>query len=185
MPCFTSSYESPLGLITMVCDDHALLGLWFSDQPHLMDEFTDACQMADTSIFSETRRWLDCYFSGSVPDFAPPLQVTGSPFRKIVCDIMTTIPYGQTMTYGAIAMEVSKRMNLSRMSAQAVGGAVGHNPISLIIPCHRVMGAGGNLTGYAGGIERKIALLKLEGADVSKLRLPRPKYKPSPCIDIE
>ncbi len=180
MPHFTASYESPLGLITMVCDDHALLGLWFSGQTHFMEGFTGACQTANTPILAETKRWLDDYFSGCVPNFTPPLQVTGSPFRKAVCDIMTTVPYGQTMTYGAIAAEASKRMVLSSMSAQAVGGAVGHNPISLIIPCHRVMGAGGNLTGYAGGIERKVALLKLEGVDVSKLHLPKQKCKPSP-----
>ncbi|MDO4837284.1 MAG: methylated-DNA--[protein]-cysteine S-methyltransferase [Clostridia bacterium] len=178
MPCFTASYESPLGLITMICNEHALLGLWFSGQTHFMEGFTGTCRTADTPIFSETKRWLDGYFSGSVPDFTPPLQVTGSPFRRMVCDIMSAIPYGQTMTYGAIAVEVSRRMSSSPMSAQAVGGAVGHNPISLIIPCHRVMGAGGNLTGYAGGIERKIALLKLEGIDVSRLRLPKQKREP-------
>lgn len=173
MPHFTATYESPLGLITIVCDDHALLGLWFSGQRHFMEGFTGTCQTADTPILSGTKRWLDGYFTGSVPDFTPPLQVTGSSFRRMVCDIMATIPYGQTMTYGAIAEEVSKRMNNSPMSAQAVGNAVGHNPISLIIPCHRVMGTGGNLTGYAGGIERKITLLKLEGVDVSKLHLPK------------
>ncbi len=175
MPYFTDTYASPLGVITMVCDEHALLGLYFSGQEHFLTEFANTLQRTDSPIFAETRRWLDCYFSGTMPDFTPPLHIIGSPFRKTICDIMTTIPYGQTITYGAIAEESTRRMAIPRMSAQAVGGAVGHNPISLIIPCHRVIGAGGNLTGYAGGIERKIALLALEGIDVSKLHLPRKK----------
>ncbi len=175
MPYFTDTYASPLGVITIVCDEHALLGLYFSGQEHFLAGFTGTLQKANSPIFAETKRWLDCYFSGTMPSFTPPLHVIGSPFRKTICDIMANIPYGQTITYGAIAEEATRRMAIPCMSAQAVGGAVGHNPISLIIPCHRVIGTGGNLTGYAGGIQRKISLLALEGIDVSKLHLPRKK----------
>ena len=124
-------------------------------------------------MFAQTKKWLDIYFTGKAPDFTPPLSMEGiSPFRRRVWEIMLTIPFGQTMTYGNIAKLIEKETG-KRVSAQAAGGAVGHNCISIIIPCHRVVGAGGNLTGYAGGIDKKIALLKNEGADVSAFTLPK------------
>lgn len=118
-------------------------------------------------IFEQTACWLDIYFRGKAPNFTPPLNMQATPFRKAVWEIMLTIPYGKTMTYGEIAERVAKQKGLSKMSAQAVGGAVGHNSISLIIPCHRVVGTNGSLTGYAGGIEKKVQLLILEKADMS------------------
>lgn len=117
----------------------------------------------------DTKRWLDIYFSGHEPDFTPPLHPVGSPFRQAVWQLLLEIPYGQTTTYGALA----KRLNAGRMSAQAVGGAVGHNPISIIVPCHRVVGANGSLTGYAGGLERKIKLLEIEKKDMTGLFRPK------------
>ena len=121
---------------------------------------------------SHTARWLDAYFSGREPDFLPPLHPHGTAFQRAVWDILRSIPYGQTMTYGEIARRLAAQQGHSRMSAQAVGGAVGHNPISLIVPCHRVVGANGSLTGYAGGVERKLRLLQIEHADTEKLFLP-------------
>ena len=124
-------------------------------------------------LFSEAKRWLDIYFSGKEPNFLPPLRYDSTPFRKAVCDIMLTIPYGKTMTYGEIARIISKQKWSEKMSAQAVGGAVGHNPIALMIPCHRVVGTNGSLTGYGGGIERKVKLLELEKADMRTFFVPK------------
>jgi methylated-DNA-[protein]-cysteine S-methyltransferase len=123
-------------------------------------------------LLEDARRWLDLYFSGQNPDFLPPLQYSTTPFRKAVYDILLTIPYGETMTYGQIAAKVAEQQGIEKMSAQAVGGAVGRNPIALMIPCHRVVGTGGNLTGYAGGLDRKLKLLELEKADTSHLFMP-------------
>ena len=128
--------------------------------------------MKELPVFEKTRRWLDAYFRGEKPDFTPPLSVETTPFRRAVWELLLTIPYGQTMTYGEIAAEIARRRGLSGMSAQAVGGAVGRNPISLIIPCHRVVGTGGSLTGYAGGIEKKVKLLELEHTDMRGLFVP-------------
>lgn len=123
--------------------------------------------------FEQTEAWLDVYFSGSAPDFTPPLGMNGiSPFRRRVWEIMLAIPFGQTSTYGKIARQLAAETG-KRVSAQAVGGAVGHNSISLVIPCHRVVGANGSITGYAGGVDRKLQLLKLEGVELSKLSVPR------------
>ena len=112
------------------------------------------------------------YFSGKAPDFTPALAMRTTAFRKAVWEILLTIPYGRTMTYGQIAERIAAQTGVQRMSAQAVGGAVGHNPFALIVPCHRVIGAGGNMTGYAAGMDKKIALLRMEGADMSTFRLP-------------
>ena len=125
------------------------------------------------ALLEEARRWLDVYFSGQEPDFLPPLRYDFTPFRKAVCDIMLTIPYGKTMTYGEIAGMIAAERGIEKMSAQAVGGAVGHNPISLMIPCHRVVGTNGSLTGYGGGIARKVKLLELENADMTDLFIPK------------
>ncbi len=124
-------------------------------------------------LFADAKRWLDVYFSGREPDFLPPLRYDSTPFRRLICEIMLTIPYGKTMTYGQIAAEAAKRLGAEKMSAQAVGGAVGHNPISLMIPCHRVVGTSGSLTGYGGGIARKVKLLELEHADMRGLFVPK------------
>lgn len=158
-------YTSPIGQITMASDGRALVGLWFDGQKYFADTLDCSASMAeaDLPIFKLTDEWLDIYFSGKAPDFTPPLEMRTTPFRKAVWEIMLTIPFGQTMTYGQIAEQIARRRGLAKMSAQAVGGAVGHNSISLIIPCHRVLGAHGALTGYAGGLDKKHHLLMLEG----------------------
>ena len=166
---YTDQYNSPLGGITLACDDEAIIGLWFNGQRHFGNILPDKVEAKKHSLLDDAARWLDIYFSGRNPDFTPPLRYGSTPFRKTVCDIMLTIPYGKTMTYGEIAAEIAKKCGTGKMSAQAVGGAVGHNPISLIIPCHRVVGTNGSLTGYGGGIERKVKLLELEKADMTKL----------------
>ena len=127
---------------------------------------------ATTLALAEAVRWLDAYFSGREPDFLPPLHPHGTAFQRAVWDILRSIPYGQTMTYGEIARRLAAQQGLSHMSAQAVGGAVGHNPVSILIPCHRVVGADGSLTGYAGGVDKKRFLLELEEADMSGLSIP-------------
>ena len=139
---YTWHYDSPLGGITMASDGKALTGLWFDGQKFFAETLLPERQECLLPVFEETCRWLDLYFSGVVPDFTPALSLRCSPFRKRVCEIMLTIPYGQTMTYGEIAARIAEERGLPSMSAQAVGGAVGHNPISLIIPCHRVLGSG-------------------------------------------
>lgn len=160
---YTQHYNSPLGGITIASDGEAIIGLWFDGQKYFADSLGVEFREQDLPVFQETRRWLDIYFSGREPNFTPPLKMRTTPFRKSVWEIMLTIPYGKTMTYGEIAAEYASQRGLRVMSAQAVGGAVGHNSISLIIPCHRVLGSDGSLTGYAGGIDKKVELLKLEG----------------------
>lgn len=155
---YTTHYDSPLGGITFASDGEALVGLWFDGQKYFADSIANEKSVnPDLPVFDETRRWLDLYFSGQDPDFTPRLKMRTTPFRKGVWEAMLTIPFGQTMTYGKIAKRLGCR------SAQAVGGAVGRNSISLIIPCHRVVGAGGSLTGYAGGMDKKLWLLRMEG----------------------
>ncbi len=166
-------YFSPLGEILITADEVGLTGLWFDGEKNNADSLPAEHCEADTPILSDTKRWLDLYFAGLEPRFTPPLHTVGTPFRMAVWKILSEIPYGETVTYGDIAKRLAKDRGLSKLSAQAVGGAVGHNRISIIIPCHRVVGADGNLTGYAGGIERKIKLLELEQVDMSRLYLPR------------
>lgn len=170
---YTTEYASPLGAITLACDEEAIIGLWFNGQRYFGNILPKRTEQKERPLFADAKRWLDIYFSGREPDFLPLLRYDSTPFRKTVCEIMLTIPYGRTMTYGEIAAEVARRQGLEKMSAQAVGGAVGHNPVSIIVPCHRVVGADGSLTGYAGGIERKIVLLCLEGADTARFRIPK------------
>lgn len=170
---YTAEYESPLGTITLACDEEALIGLWFNGQKYFGRILPEQTEPREQPLFAEARRWLDVYFSGQEPDFCPPLRYDSTPFRKTICDLMRQIPYGQTRTYGELAAEAARRKGVERMSAQAVGGAVGHNPISLMIPCHRVVGTNGSLTGYAGGIEKKAALLRLERADLCGLFVPK------------
>lgn len=156
-------YKSPLGPITLASDGEALTGLWFDGQKYFGSTLGPSpTEVKELRIFTDADRWLDLYFSGKVPEFLPCLRLSGTAFQKAVWEILLTIPYGQTTTYGAIAKKITAQNGLPRMSAQAVGGAVGRNPISLMVPCHRVVGADGSLTGYAGGIEKKKALLKLE-----------------------
>ena len=155
---FLTHYASPLGPILLAADETGLTGLWFEAQKYFPSFLGVDYQEKETPVLTETVRWLDVYFSGKDPGFLPPLHPQGSPFRQTVWDILLTILRGQTITYGEIARRLGVR------SAQAVGGAVGHNPISILIPCHRVVGSDGSLTGYAGGVERKARLLQLEGA---------------------
>ncbi|MBO7428858.1 MAG: methylated-DNA--[protein]-cysteine S-methyltransferase [Paludibacteraceae bacterium] len=163
---YTSLYITPPSFdnLLLASDGDLLTGLHFigsqKAEEHLRED-----DETDLPIFQETRRWLDDYFSGHQPDFTPRYKLENvTPFRQEVSEIMFTIPFGETMTYGEIAMQIAQRHGLERMSAQAVGGAVGWNPICLIVPCHRVMGAGGQLTGYGGGINNKIALLRMEAS---------------------
>lgn len=166
-------YHSPLGGITISSNSSGITGLWFDGQKYFGDMLPKDYEEKNLPIFEETKKWLDIYFSGKAPDFTPTLKMDTTPFRKTVWEIMLTIPFGKTMTYGEIANRIAKQKGLAKMSAQAVGGAVGHNSISLIIPCHRVVGTGGSLTGYAGGIEKKVQLLTMEKADMSALFVPK------------
>lgn len=162
MDDYTRYYDSPLGRMIMAGDGNALTGLWFDGQKHIPAVLPLECPERYLPVFEETARWLDLYFGGDIPDFTPALNLKGTAFRKAVWKILLAIPYGRTMTYGEIADRIAGETGGGRMSAQAVGGAVGHNPVSLIVPCHRVIGSDGRMTGYAGGIEKKIRLLRLE-----------------------
>ena len=156
----------------MAADENGLIGLWFEGQKYFADTLPDEHVSQETPVLTKAKKWLDIYFSGDEPDFTPPLHPSGSSFRQEVWKILSEIPYGQTVTYGEIARRMGELKNISHMSAQAVGGAVGHNPISIIVPCHRIVGTGGSLTGYAGGLAKKLALLKLEGIDTVNFTLP-------------
>lgn len=169
---YTHHYDSPLGGITLASDGEALTGLWFDGQKYFGEVSGKDYEQKDLPVFEMTDKWLDIYFSGKAPDFTPALSMKTTPFRKAVWEILLRIPYGKTMTYGEIADKIARQRGLSKMSAQAVGGAVGHNAISLIIPCHRVVGAGGSLTGYAGGIDKKKKLLIMEKVDISAFSIP-------------
>lgn len=164
---YTCHYESQLGGILLAADEIGLTGLWFDGQKYFARELPAERTEKETPILTETKRWLDIYFTGTEPDFLPPLHPIGSTFRQEVWKLLLQIPYGKTVTYGELARQLAEKRGLPRMSAQAVGGAVGHNQISVLIPCHRVVGANGSLTGYAGGIQKKVKLLELEGTDVS------------------
>ena len=170
---YTSKYTSPLGGILLAADEVGLRGLWFDGQKYFARDLPDERTERETPVLSEAKRWLDLYFGGQEPDVLPPLHPVGTPFRQAVWEILLRIPYGKTVTYGEISKQLAEKMGLERMSAQAVGGAVGHNKISIIIPCHRVVGSNGSLTGYAGGIDRKIKLLGLEHADMSRFFIPK------------
>lgn len=164
---YTHRYSSPLGAIILAADDTGLTGLWFvENQRHMGEGLSPEAEERPSPFFDEAVRWLDIYFSGRDPGFTPPLHLTGSAFRNRVGELLLQIPYGQATTYGEIAGAIARELGVERFSSRAVGGAVGHNPISLIVPCHRVIGSNGSLTGYGGGLERKIALLKLEGIEI-------------------
>ena len=159
---FLWKYDSPLGVVTLSGEGPALTGLWLESQKASVEEGIER----RLPVFDDACRWLDDYFSGKVPDFTPSLDLRGTPFRRDVWEILLGIPYGRTMSYGEVAALVARKRGNPRMSAQAVGGAVGHNPVSIIVPCHRVIGADGSLTGYGGGLDLKQRLLRLEGVDV-------------------
>ena len=175
---FVQHYDSPLGGILLAADGIGLRGLWFDGQKYLARDLPAERIGQDTPALAEARRWLDIYFAGSQPDFFPLLHLTGSAFRQSVWEMLLQIPYGQTTTYGEIARQLAKKRGLARVSAQAVGGAVGHNEISVIIPCHRVVGTNGSLTGYAGGMDRKVKLLELEHTDMTGLFVPKKSTAP-------
>lgn len=159
---YRDSYDSPVGKITIISDGAAIKGLWIEGQQHI-DEFSHrVVEKKELSVFRQTREWLDVYFAGKCPGVLPPVAPEGSAFRRKVWEILLEIPYGKVRTYGDIAAQIAKETGMNRMSAQAVGGAVGHNPISILIPCHRVVGKNGNLVGYDGGLDKKAFLLALE-----------------------
>ena len=170
---FTQQYDSPLGGMLLAADEIGLTGLWFSGQKYFARGLPAERTERSTPVLTEAKRWLDLYFSGREPDFIPPLHPAVSAFRRAVWQILLQVPYGQTITYGEIARQLAEKRGLARMSAQAVGGAVGHNEVSVIIPCHRVVGTNGSLTGYAGGIGTKVRLLELERADISRFYVPK------------
>jgi methylated-DNA-[protein]-cysteine S-methyltransferase len=159
---FTCSLDTPLGVMTAAAEDEAVTGLWFAGQKYYPDP-AGWILKPDYPVLDALRVWLAAYFAGARVQSDIPLSPRGTPFQKKVWELLPNIPYGEVSTYGGIAQELVRQCGLSFASARAVGGAVGHNPISILIPCHRVVGFGGNLTGYAGGLERKKALLRLEG----------------------
>lgn len=171
---YSTTYQSPLGTITLASDGEALIGLWNDGQKYHGGTITEEMTPKDDlPVFDAAKKWLDRYFAGEKPAIAElPLAPIGSDFRQDVWKILCQIPYGEVVTYGDIARKMAANSSKKSMSSQAVGGAVGHNPISIIIPCHRVVGADGSLTGYAGGISAKIKLLELEGADMKGLFVP-------------
>jgi len=170
---YTFTYRSPLGILTMASEGDNIIGLWLSGQKYFAATIKEECVNKRLPVFDKVVAWLDCYFGGNAPTIILPLAPHGTTFQQQVWRILTAIPYGKTTTYGEIAKQLAGETGKERMSAQAVGGAVGHNPISIIIPCHRVMGANGNLTGYAGGIDKKIKLLEFEHVDTSKFYIPK------------
>lgn len=170
---YTSEYISPMGGILLAADMLGIRGLWFEGQRFFARGLTEERTEEETPAIAEAKHWLDVYFTGKDPGFLPPLHPVGSAFRQEVWQLLLQIPYGKTVTYGDIAKRLAGKTGAEGMSAQAVGGAVGHNEISIIIPCHRVVGTNGSLTGYAGGIEKKVKLLELEHADMSRFFVPK------------
>jgi methylated-DNA-[protein]-cysteine S-methyltransferase len=187
---YVKKYRSPIGMFTLASDGDHLTGLWLKGQKYFgatlsndeidkkgeTGEIGGVGEVDDSAnklpLFYLVEQWLDAYFQGKQPELSLPLAPKGSPFRQNVWDILCQIPYGEVITYGDIAKKMAQKLGKDTMSAQAIGGAVGHNPISIIIPCHRVVGANGSLTGYAGGIENKIKLLELEQVDLTRFSIP-------------
>ena len=177
---FKTKYSSPIGKLTLVCDDkESLAGLWIEGQKYFGCSIdAEIIENNSLEVFKKAKNWLDRYFMGRKPEISElSLAPIGNNFRQQVWQILCKIPYGKTITYGEIARIIAKENGKEKMSAQAVGNAIGHNPISIIIPCHRVVGANGSLTGYAGGIETKIKLLKHEQTDISHFFIPKTKQK--------
>ncbi len=171
---YSTTYSSPVGVITLACDGDYLVGAWNEGQKYHGGTISEALvEKDDLPVFDAAKTWLGRYFAGEKPGISElPLRPIGSEFRRNVWRILCEIPYGEVLTYGDIAKKMAAQTRKAHMSSQAVGGAVGHNPISIIIPCHRVVGAKGNLTGYAGGIKTKMKLLEWEGVDISRLFIP-------------
>ena len=169
---YISYYSSPLGGVLLAADGAGLTGLWFEGQKYFARCLDKEHVEEEVPLFETAKRWLDVYFSGEEPDFSVPVHFTGTAFQNDVWEILCAIPYGQVTTYGEIAKRLAAGRGLNRISAQAVGGAVGRNGISIIVPCHRVVSSNGSLTGYAGGLARRRRLLNLEGVDMSRLFLP-------------
>lgn len=170
---YISEYRSPIGNILLAAEDTGLTGLWFEGQKYFAAHMDAQHQKTEVPLFETAKNWLDIYFSGKEPDFTVPLHFQGTAFQKEVWEILCSIPYGKTMTYGEIAKRLAAKRGLESMSAQAVGGAVSHNRISIIVPCHRVIGTNGSLTGYAGGLDKKVQLLRLEKADMRPFFIPK------------
>jgi methylated-DNA-[protein]-cysteine S-methyltransferase len=169
---YLAEYASPIGTLTIASDGEQIIGLWMGGQKYFAATLDkEVVEKPELAILAAAANWLDSYFAGERPAISSlPLAPKGSDFRQQVWDILCQIPYGQTTTYGAIAKKIAASTNKPIVAAQAVGGAVGHNPISIIIPCHRVVGASGSLTGYAGGFDKKIWLLTHEGLDIDVSR---------------
>ena len=170
---YISHYQSPVGDLLLAADETGLAGLWFEGSKYYAGCLGPEHEEADTPALKQAKEWLSVYFSGKEPGFCPPVHLDGTPFQLTVWKTLQKIPYGKTCTYGEIAKEIAVLKGLPQMSPQAVGGAVGHNQISIIIPCHRVVGTNGSLTGYAGGIEKKLKLLALEKVDTDKFFIPK------------
>ena len=172
---YTSHYDSPIGALLLAERDRKLVGVWMEGQKYFLGSLREETQERESSpVLRQAGLWLDRYFAGERPAISElPLAPIGSEFRKEVWQVLCEIPYGETTTYGEISQKIAARRGLERMSAQAVGGAVGHNPISIIVPCHRVVGSNGSLTGYAGGLQKKIKLLTHEGVDMGRLFVPK------------
>lgn len=171
---YVANYKSPIGNLLIASKNNKLIGLWIEGQKYYFSNFKDEVQQLDNNILLDTKKWLDKYFNKEKPSINElELNPIGSEFRQEVWKILCTIPYGKVITYNDIAKQIAHNRGINKMFAQAIGGAVGHNPISIIIPCHRVVGSNGSLTGYAGGIDKKIYLLKHEEVDMENLFFPR------------
>lgn len=169
---YIQEYNSPLGSITIASNEASVTGIWFENSRFFGETLSEKYINQATDAAEQAVHWLDIYFNNKIPDFTPPLLLKGTDFRMTVWKMLLDIPYGETVSYGDIAKAIAKRRGIEKMSAQAVGNAVGHNPISIIVPCHRVVGSKGSLTGYGGGIKRKKELLRLESnaAVLAKLK---------------
>lgn len=168
---YIQEYNSPLGSITIASDEASVTGIWFENSRFFSKALSGKYINQATAAAEQAVHWLDIYFNNKIPDFTPPLQLNGTDFRLTVWKILLDIPYGETVSYGDIAKTVAEKQGIAKMSAQAVGNAIGHNPISIIVPCHRVVGSNGSLTGYSGGIERKKALLDIESNVIHQIKL--------------
>ena len=170
---YKSFYDSPVGRIVMVSDGNSLSYLGFEEQRFVNPLLPSLAERQDLPVISMAKEWLDIYFSGKDPGFSVPLSLTGTSFQKTVWEILLTIPFGTTVSYSDVASLAARRLSKDRMSCRAAGSAVGHNPVSIIVPCHRVVGKNGSLTGYGGGLARKIMLLETEGIDTSVFSMPQ------------
>lgn len=168
-------YDSPIGRLDVLSDGENITGLWIRNMKYDVDTEIIEVGAGEIPVLKKTGEWLDYYFSGKKPTFLPPLKPEGTQFRQTIWKMLLEIPYGEVVTYGDIAKKIALKTGKAKMAPRPVGGAVGKNPISIIIPCHRVVGAGGNLTGYGGGLDIKVRLLQLEGLDMDKFYLPSKK----------